>query len=82
MLPYAIAQSLSNRCSNGLQNVVPFLLESTPIKRGATHKKSANFQAHVGVSGRLVTGQNPASARGVGEQMVKLILSATKRLCR
>jgi putative intracellular protease/amidase len=61
----------------GMQDVVPFLLESTLIERGAIHTKSPNFQAHVRVSDRLVTGQNPASATGVGEQMVKLIISAT-----
>jgi putative intracellular protease/amidase len=59
----------------GLKDVVPFLLESTLIERGATHKKSPNFQAHVEVSDRLVTGQNPASAHGVGAEMVKAILA-------
>ena len=58
-----------------LQDVVPFLLETTLIDRGANYTKSANFQTHVEVSDRLVTGQNPASAHGVGEQMVKLILA-------
>jgi putative intracellular protease/amidase len=57
----------------GLNDVVPFLLESTLVERGATHTKAPNFQAHVAVSDRLVTGQNPASATGVGESMVKLL---------
>jgi putative intracellular protease/amidase len=57
----------------GLSDVVPFLLEATLIKRGATHTKAPNFQPHVVVSDRLVTGQNPASATGVGEGMVKLL---------
>lgn len=57
----------------GLSDVVPFLLESTLVERGATHTKAPNFQAHVAVSNRLVTGQNPASATGVGEQIVKLL---------
>jgi putative intracellular protease/amidase len=56
-----------------LSDVVPFLLESTWIERGAMHTKAPNFQAHVEVSDRLVTGQNPASATGVGEQMVQLL---------
>ncbi len=56
-----------------LTDVVPFLLESTLVDRGAKHTKAANFQAHVEVSDRLVTGQNPASATGVGEQMVYLL---------
>jgi putative intracellular protease/amidase len=58
----------------GLETVVPFLLESTLIARGATHTKADNFQAHVEVSDRLVTGQNPASAAGVAEQMVSLLM--------
>ncbi len=59
----------------GLGEVVPFLLESTLIERGAIHTKAENFQAHIEVSDRLVTGQNPASSTGVGEQMVKRIRS-------
>jgi putative intracellular protease/amidase len=56
-----------------LNEVVPFLLEPALIERGATHTKAPNFQSHVVVSERLVSGQNPASAKGVGEQMVKLL---------
>lgn len=59
----------------GMGNVVPFLLESVLIERGAIHTKSPNFQAHIKVSDRLVTGQNPASSKGVGEQMVESILA-------
>jgi putative intracellular protease/amidase len=57
----------------GLSDVVPFLLESTLVERGAAHTKAPNFQTHVVVSDRLVTGQNPASATGVGECMTKLL---------
>jgi putative intracellular protease/amidase len=57
-----------------LETVVPFLLESTLIERGAIHTKADNFQSHVVVSDRLVTGQNPASAAGVAQEMVKLLL--------
>lgn len=57
----------------GLSDTVPFLLESALVERGATHTKAPNFQTHVVVSDRLVTGQNPASATGVGEGMVKLL---------
>lgn len=56
-----------------LTDVVPFLLESKLIERGAVFTKAPNFQANVVVSDRLVTGQNPASAAGVGERMVELI---------
>ena len=56
-----------------LTEVVPFLLESKLIERGAKHEKAPNFQAKVVVSNRLVTGQNPASAAGVAEAMVTLL---------
>ncbi len=57
----------------GLANVVPFLLESMLIERGARHTKAPLWQSHVEVSERLVTGQNPASAEQVGRAMVKLL---------
>lgn len=60
----------------GLTKVVPFLLESKLVERGAKFTKAANFEPHVAVSDRLVTGQNPASATGVGEAMVKLMQSS------
>jgi putative intracellular protease/amidase len=57
----------------GLSDVVPFLLASKLGDRGAIHTKVDNFQAHVEVCDRLVTGQNPASAKGVGVEMVALM---------
>jgi putative intracellular protease/amidase len=57
----------------GLTEIVPFLLESTLIERGAKFTKVPNFQVCVVASDRLVTGQNPASAAGVGERMVELM---------
>ncbi|MER3432388.1 MAG: type 1 glutamine amidotransferase domain-containing protein [Leptolyngbya sp. ERB_1_1] len=62
----------------GLIEVVPFLLESKLIDRGATVEKAANFQAKVVVSDRLVTGQNPASATGVAEAMIKLLTGVSQ----
>jgi putative intracellular protease/amidase len=50
-----------------LENVVPFLLESKLIERGARFEKAGLWQPHVTVDNRLVTGQNPASAALVGE---------------
>ncbi|WNZ22634.1 type 1 glutamine amidotransferase domain-containing protein [Leptolyngbya sp. NK1-12] len=58
----------------GLADVVPFLLEDKLKERGALIEKAPNFQAKVVVSERLVTGQNPASAAGVAEQMVRLLV--------
>lgn len=66
----------SEEVAVGLADVVPFLLADKLTELGATHTQADNFQAHVAVSDRLVTGQNPASARGVGEQMVSLMQQA------
>jgi putative intracellular protease/amidase len=52
---------------------VPFLLASKLKERGANHLAAANWQAKVVVSERLVTGQNPASATGVAQAMLKLL---------
>lgn len=56
-----------------LENVVPFLLAERLVERGAEHVPGPNWRPHVLVSDRLVTGQNPASATGVAEAMVKLL---------
>ncbi|TYK51121.1 type 1 glutamine amidotransferase domain-containing protein [Actinomadura decatromicini] len=57
----------------GLIDVVPFHLQTALEERGAKHTGADDFQAHVVVDGRLVTGQNPASATGVGEAVVKVL---------
>jgi len=57
----------------GLTRVVPFLLEEELIKTGAIYSKKPNWAAHVVVDGNLVTGQNPASAKGVGEAIANLL---------
>lgn len=57
----------------GLSAVVPFLLASKLEERGAAHKPAANFAAQVVADGRLVTGQNPASAAGVAEGVVSVV---------
>lgn len=56
-----------------LENVVPFLLESKLIERGAKFEKSGLWQKHVTVDQRLITGQNPQSAEGVGQATLKEI---------
>jgi putative intracellular protease/amidase len=57
----------------GLTKVVPFLLADKLVSRGATHVPAPNWQAQVVVSERLVTGQNPASAKGVAVAMGPLL---------
>nr|KAG5696018.1 hypothetical protein BaRGS_013924 [Batillaria attramentaria] len=56
-----------------LTEAMPFLLETRLKKLGANYTAAPNFQPHVVVSGRLVTGQNPASATGTAESVVKLL---------
>ena len=57
----------------GLAELRPFLLESKLIEYETNFRKVPNFQVGVVASQRLVTGQNPASAAGVGHKMVELI---------
>ena len=54
-------------------DIVPFLLETELKAHGANHIAAANWSDHVEADGRLVTGQNPASAAGVGNAVVKLL---------
>ena len=56
-----------------LENAVPFLLEDRFRERGATVVTAPNYAANVQTDGRLITGQNPASARGVAEAVVRLL---------
>lgn len=56
-----------------LENVVPFLLESKLIERGAIFEKSGLWQKHITVDQRVVTGQNPQSAKGVGQATLREI---------
>jgi putative intracellular protease/amidase len=54
----------------GLEKVVPFMLETTLIERGAKFEKSGLWQKHVTTDQRVVTGQNPQSAQAVGEAVL------------
>ncbi|MGC4041872.1 MAG: type 1 glutamine amidotransferase domain-containing protein [Flavobacterium sp.] len=53
-----------------LDKVVPFLLESKLIERGAIFEKSGLWQSHVVTDQRVITGQNPQSAKAVGEAVL------------
>ncbi|WP_228375764.1 type 1 glutamine amidotransferase domain-containing protein [Chryseobacterium taiwanense] len=54
-----------------LINVVPFLLEDKLKERGAKFEKSGLWQNHVVSDQRVITGQNPQSAKSVGEAILK-----------
>ena len=55
---------------------VPFELETALTKQGALFHKVGPWQAFSIADGNLVTGQNPASAKGVAEKMIKLLEAA------
>ena len=52
---------------------VPFELETALTRQGAIFHKVAPWQPFSIADGRLVTGQNPASAKGVAEKMIALM---------
>lgn len=55
----------------GLTQVVPFLLESALVEEGGKYCQAEPWQAFVVVDDRLITGQNPASAAGVGAAVAR-----------
>lgn len=55
---------------------VPFLLETALTNQGAIFHKAGPWEAFSIADGNLVTGQNPASAKGVGQKMIKLLEGA------
>ncbi|KAK7470711.1 hypothetical protein VKT23_002133 [Stygiomarasmius scandens] len=56
-------------------DIIPFLLEDKIKEVGKYEKAQEPWGSHVVVDGHLITGQNPASAAGVG----KAILEALKK---
>lgn len=59
----------------GLTDAVPFLPEDALNKASGGHfvKAAEPWGKKVAVSGKLITGQNPASATGVGEAIAKAL---------
>lgn len=60
----------------GLSDAVPFLLETALIEQGAKHQKADNFVEFAVADGRLVTGQNPASAAKVAQLALAAVETA------
>lgn len=52
---------------------VPFLLQTALSNQGAKFHQAEPWVAHSIADGNLVTGQNPASARGVAQKMINLL---------
>lgn len=59
--------------SLGTTDVVPFLLQDELVERGATHVYGAAWEENVVVDGRLVTGQNPASAQKAAQNVIQIL---------
>lgn len=55
---------------NQLTNTVPFLTEDALKAAGADYSKADAYHEYVVADGRLITGQNPQSARAVGQKAV------------
>ncbi|KAH8834764.1 class I glutamine amidotransferase-like protein [Flagelloscypha sp. PMI_526] len=63
----------SNVEDEQFQEDIPFLLEDKITTLGGSYAKADPWQAKVVVDGSLITGQNPASAVGVGEAILKAL---------
>lgn len=61
----------------GLTGVVPFLLQTRLEQLGAIHSSGGTFEPHSVTDGRLVTGQNPASAVGVAHRVLGVLSGRT-----
>lgn len=59
----------------GLDEAMPFLLESRLHELGAKIDNTGKFQSKVVIDGRLVTGQNPPSSQAVAEAVVRVLYS-------
>jgi putative intracellular protease/amidase len=55
---------------------VPFMLQTALTKQGAKFHAAPPWSANSIADGRMVTGQNPASAKGVGEKVVAILEAA------
>ena len=60
----------------GLEEAVPFLLESRLKELGAAHEGGPDFKPYAVRDGRLVTGQNPASATRTAELVMEALRAA------
>ena len=59
----------------GTDTIIPFLLQSKLVEQGALFVKGKAWQEHVVVEDRLITGQNPASAKKVALSIIERLRS-------
>ncbi|MEH6346084.1 MAG: type 1 glutamine amidotransferase domain-containing protein [Bermanella sp.] len=55
----------------GTTEIIPFLLQDKLIERGAIYVQGKAWQENVVVADRLITGQNPASAKKVAQSIIE-----------
>jgi len=55
----------------GQLDIIPFLLEEKLVERGATYVYGKAWQENVVVDGQLMTGQNPASAKKLAQEIIQ-----------
>jgi len=63
----------SEEVAVGLENLVPFMLESRLREQGGVFSAVADWAPHVVVDGNLITGQNPASSKVTVAALLKFI---------
>jgi len=59
--------------SLGTTEIVPFLLQDKLIEQGANYVSGKAWEENVVQEGRLITGQNPASAKKVAQRIIQLM---------
>lgn len=59
-----------------VEQSVPFQLEPALRDRSGDYRRDDDWAAHIEIEGRLATGQNPASAGPLAEEVVKLVRAA------
>lgn len=70
--------SNSEENAAGLADAVPFLIEDMLKENGGEYSKAADWQAHVVVSGNLITGQNPASSAAAAAAVLQQLRGTAK----
>lgn len=65
--------SNSEEESSGMAAIVPFLLETRLLALGGLYSKAENYISHVVEEGNIITGQNPASSKGVAQKIIALV---------
>lgn len=58
-----------------LENIVPFMLEAKLKELGAKYESADDWNPHVCVDGKLVTGQNPQSSAAIAAAVITLLSS-------